>query len=162
LEKKDANKGQQVHLFSYRGKEGEILIKNALILQPPGKYVPVCKLSPGNPFDFTDEQRRIFDRKAIWWRKLSLFVIKLSSLITNILMEIINKKRDNWSYLPPQQSIQDEEEEHPRNIGHEIFQRTDPVWYKQLGQLEYCPIAEGEKHRIDIGPLETGAKGTIK
>jgi len=72
------------------------------------------------------------------------------------------QKRDNVSYLPPQQSIQDEEEEHSREIGHQVFERTNPARHKQLGQFQYDPIAEGEKNRVDIRLLKSAAKGMIK
>jgi hypothetical protein len=48
----------------YKGKAVEILTKNPLYFNHWENPYIVCKLSLMNPFDFTDEQKMIFDRRA--------------------------------------------------------------------------------------------------
>ena len=61
--------------------------------------------------------------------------------------------------LPPQEPIQDEEKKHPRKIGRHVFERTDPVRYDALNQLNDRSIAKGKEHRRDIGVFEAAPKG---
>lgn len=115
-----------------------------------------------NPFDFTGELKKDIRLESNRVTLIVTFFTKIVIIDYKYIYGAHQQKERRLTNLSPQYAIQGKEKEHPRKIGRQVSERTFPARHQRLRQLYERPIAEGEEHCIDVGWLETGAKGNIE